>query len=79
MSAFSLDSNLMVLEFDILQGTGGKLPTYDGEYEVTPKISEQELETKNKSMTDNVKVLSIPFSEVTNPEGGKTVNIAYIL
>lgn len=79
MNGFTLDSNFMILDFDIIEGSGGKLPTYDGEYEVTPKISEQELETRNKSMTDNVKVLSIPFSEVINPEGGTTVNIAYIL
>ena len=79
MSGFTLDSNFMILDFDIIEGAGGKLPTYDGDYEVTPKILEQELETRNKSMTDNVKVLSIPFSEVINPEGGTTVNIAYIL
>lgn len=60
-------------------GEGGRLPDYDGTYEVTPKINAQTLATKDKSMTDNVTVLAVPYSEVTNPQGGKTVNIAYQL
>jgi len=71
---------LMELEFDIDEGSGGKLPTYDGEYTITPKpFTEQVLETKNKSLVNDITVLEIPYSEVTNPEGGKTVNIAFKL
>ena len=56
-----------------------RLPYYDGEYVVTPKPSEQMLPTGNKSMFDNVRILEIPFSEVENPEGGRTINIGYVL
>lgn len=76
----SIETNSMTIEIGIDEGSGGKLPTYDGEYIVTPKaFVEQTLETKNKSMTDDVTVLEIPYSEVSNPEGGTTVNIAYVL
>ena len=68
----------MVLDFG-LTGGEGKLPSYEGEYVVTPKIEEQTLETKNKSLVEDVTVLAIPYSEVTNPQGGETVNIAYVL
>ncbi len=53
---------------------GGKV--YDGEYEVAPRPFEQVvLETEGKRMTDNVKVLEIPYSEVDNESGGHTVTI----
>lgn len=53
---------------------------YDGPYVVTPKKDdEQNLETKEKIMDDDVTVTKIPYSEVSNPEGGKTINIAYVL
>ena len=72
--------NDMEIEIGLDEGSGGKLPTYDGEYIVTPKpFEEQVLATKNKSLVDDVTVLEIPYSEVTNPEGGKTVNIGYVL
>ena len=59
-------------------GTGGRLPNYDGSYTATPKTVEQTFPTKNKSMTDDFVVEEIPYSEVSNPQGGNTVNIAYI-
>ena len=69
----------MVLEFGIESG-GGKLPTYEGEYIITPRpYREQVLDTKNKSLVQDVTVLEIPYSEVTNPEGGVTANIGYEL
>lgn len=75
----SIATNEMLLEIGMEAG-GGKLPTYDGEYVVTPKpFIEQVLETKNKSLVEDVTVLEIPYSEVANPEGGKTVNIGYEL
>lgn len=42
---------------------------YTGEYEVTPKTSAQELATKNKTLKKNIKVLAIPFYEVSNKDG----------
>lgn len=66
------------LELDIGTqiGTGG-FP-YLGPYDVVPMIDEQKLNTKNKSMEDDVTVFAIPYSSVSNPEGGETVNIAFV-
>lgn len=47
---------------------------YTGEYSVTPLFaSETVLETKDKSMTDNVTVQKMPQFEVSNDAGGKTL------
>lgn len=76
----SISSNTMSLDIGISEGGGGTLPPYEGEYIITPKpFIEQVLGTKNKSMTDDVTVLEIPYSEVINPQGGKTANIGFEL
>lgn len=49
--------------------------TYDGEYKVIPKTYSQELETQNRVMHENLKILEIPYYEVSN-ENGTTVIIA---
>ena len=49
---------------------------YDGDYIMTPKVSEQTLPTAGKSMAQNVTVKAIPYVRVTNPSGGSTVIIA---
>ena len=49
---------------------------YEGDYEVTPTVEGQKLETKQKYMTDDVTILAIPFYEVGNTSGGNTVYIA---
>ena len=59
-------------------GTGGRLPNYDGSCSVIPKTYEQTLETKNKTVTEDIVIEEIPYSEVLNLSGGNTVNIAYI-
>lgn len=51
------------------------LPWYEGEYEVTPKWEDITLETKQRSMRDDVTVTEIPYLEVENPQGGVTVVI----
>ena len=61
-------------------GSGGTaeqtVPVYDGEYEVTPKISEKTvLETKDKMLLDNVEVNMVPQYEVSNQSGGETLII----
>ena len=56
---------------------GGSSPPYEGDYEITPKVSQQEFETKNKRMKEDLTVLAIPYSQVSNPQGGLTVNIAF--
>lgn len=75
-----LDVNLDIsscINLEINEGGGSPLPYYEGSYEVTPRKIEQILETKNKSMLDDVTVNAINYSEVTNPQGGKTATIGY--
>lgn len=50
---------------------------YSGPYVVTPRKVEQFLDTANKLMIRDVEVEAIRYSEVSNPEGGLTVNIGY--
>lgn len=63
------------LELVLTEGTGSYVPPYEGEYEVTPRLEEQTLETNGKRMTDDVTVHTIPVVYTTNPFGGKTVLI----
>ena len=52
---------------------------YEGPYSVTPKLYiGHTLETKGKSMRDNVSVAAIPIFDVSNPAGGRTVTIGSI-
>lgn len=54
----------------------GEYDPYLGPYRVIPKaFQEQILKTKEKSMTDNVTVEEVPYTEVSNVEG-TTVIIA---
>lgn len=64
----------------VLQVEGGewvakKLPVYEEEYFVTPSATAQTLSTAGKTMTDDLTVEEIPYYEVSNAEGGTTVNI----
>lgn len=68
------------IDLNVVVTGGGHFPWYDGgggSYTVTPKIEEQTLATKNKSMADDLTIEGIPYSEVENPSGGKTVNIGF--
>ena len=49
---------------------------YKGDYEVTPKVTEQSLKTKDKRMTDDVTIKGIEIHRVKNNGGGTTVYIA---
>ncbi len=49
--------------------------TYDGPYEITPKVESQTMATKGKSMAENVTIKSIPYFDVSNNAGGSTVYI----
>lgn len=43
---------------------------YEGEYNITPlAFQQQELETKNRILEENVIVREVPFFEVSNTEG----------
>lgn len=48
------------------------LPYYEGEYDITPTFEQQVLETKQKSMSDNVTVEKITTLEMDNDAGGVT-------
>ena len=48
---------------------------YIGEYAMTPKVSEQTLPTAGKAMVKDVTVNAIPYVDVGNPGGGRTVVI----
>lgn len=48
---------------------------FDGEYNVTPTIDAQVIPTREKVMSDDITVHSIPFFEVANNKGGNTVII----
>ena len=50
-------------------------PPYEGNYRVKPQTVEQTLPTENKTMTSNLKVLAIPYYEVSNTKDGITVII----
>lgn len=49
---------------------------YSGEYEITPTVEGLDLDTKYKYLTEDVKILAIPYFEVSNQSGGNTVYIA---
>lgn len=52
------------------------LPSYNGEYEVTPSVRENVTLLTSQTFVDaNIKVLKVPYSEVTNNAGGVTANI----
>lgn len=48
---------------------------YDGEYEVTPRLYQQELATRGLAMSDDVTVKKIPVVYTSNLYDGKTVMI----
>lgn len=50
---------------------------YTGKYEVTPSIDGEVLKTANKMMVDDVTINSIPYQDVSNPQGGRTITIAF--
>lgn len=49
---------------------------YEGEYEVTPKMTEQMLPTKDRVLVKDVKIQPVPIFRVSNTSGGTTVYIA---
>ena len=52
---------------------GGDL--YEGEYTVIPKVIEQTMPTKEKVLTEDMIIKSIPFFKTSNNSGGNTVYI----
>lgn len=48
---------------------------YNGPYSVTPSVDAQTLNTKEKTMVDDVTIQKIPYYEVSNNSGGLTATI----
>lgn len=63
------------LDVELVGGGSGRLPYYPGEYEVEPRKVEQTLETKNRSMKEDVIVHPIFYAETSNISGGLTAVI----
>lgn len=53
----------------------GDLSAYEGSYTITPKVSEQTLETQGMRMADDVVVQAIPYYAVDNAYRGQTIII----
>jgi hypothetical protein len=51
------------------------IETYNGDYEVTPKMEAQTLQTAMKMMRNDVQVKPIPIHRTSNASGGTTVYI----
>ena len=67
--SFSLDFGQIQIIHD------GATESYNGPYVVTPSFAVQTLATTDKYMEDDVTVLEIPMTEVSNLSGGLTLNI----
>ena len=72
------NSEVFDAETDVVVVHSEVLPYYTGEYEVDPTFSSHTLETKNKSMSDDVTINAIAVQSVTNPSGGNTIFIGMI-
>lgn len=73
---FELTSNIFPVVFDKFVAVTKDVESYDGEYKVTPKVTEQVLPTAKKFMNADVTVAKIPIYDVSNNSGGTTVYIA---
>lgn len=62
-------------DVELVGGGSGRLPYYTGEYVVDPRKVEQTLETRNKSMREDVTINEIYYSETSNLGGGLTAYI----
>lgn len=68
---FELEEGNIVADFGTLTERiiHGEENIYQGEYEVTPKVTEQSLATKQKFMEKDVTIHQIPTFEVSNENG----------
>ena len=70
-----LTESSQTLEVDLVGGGSGRFPYYKGEYEIDPRKVEQVLPTKDKSMSADVVIHPIFYSETGNLSGGFTAYI----
>lgn len=71
----NLSDGSYTYKYKLFKSGGGELPYYEGEYEKTPRVYSQTLETEQHSMHKDVVVKEIPKTEISNPFGGLTVEI----
>lgn len=55
--------------------SGDRLPNYAGATTVLPSFEGQALPTKDTSVSEDIEILPIKVTEVSNPQGGKTISI----
>lgn len=75
---FKIDPAKVDLKFNNYQrviATDETVDRYKGDYEVTPKVESQVLQTAQKFLEDNVTIKEIPYFDVSNNAGGSTVYI----
>jgi hypothetical protein len=81
-NTYVLSGNLVTDNQYVLTGSlsleSAKYERYKGEYTVNPKVTEQELECKDKLMDNNVTVTAIYYNSTENDSGGYTVQIGDI-
>jgi len=70
-----VEADEVTLEAEACIYIGGTGTPYTGAYEVTPKVEEQTLPTKERYMNDDVTVYGVPYFQTSN-EYGDTVYIA---
>lgn len=70
-----LEGSLSGNEGLIAEVTSFEVDPYKGEYEVTPKLGSQTLDTDGKVMVEDLIVHEIPVVKTTNIQGGQTVLI----
>ena len=75
VSKLTTTNKTMIGAINELNSKQQNVDYYDGDYTVTPKVEKQELATRQKLLTEDVKIKEIPFFEVSNNEGGQTVFI----
>ena len=62
--------NIDKIELDVIEVEGLDIERYRGDYIITPlAYEEQELETRNKLLEDNITVKEIPYYRVSNIDG----------
>lgn len=69
------DDSTFPCTFGQLSGSAGEHDHYIGAYDVVPAREKTVLETKDLIMDDDVLVTAIPYYQVSNLSGGKTVYI----
>ena len=70
-----LTTSSQQFDIELVGGGSGRFPYYMGDYVVDPRKVEQTLETKNKSMSGDVTINPIFYSETSNVGGGLTAVI----